>query len=306
MNVNAPFPFLTVPGLALLLGLLLPQAAPAQNVITEMGPIPPKTHAPVTIVEQRAVALRTDGSTQPARIYTVQAGEPPPMVTQQKQTTSITTIETKPKKRVETVSVKKETHRTKPRHPAHSKKKPPVLAKASKETSKPRKHVVVEHTETTKRPAHTLVTREKTVTTVRPPASDATWVNSGTINALVTSPEGAPPHWSKSHVMTISAELPKPTLWMERETTEVHPDVPELGASDTQREEVIDARLLPPAPKEDFSLPVHNPAVPVANPSDKLGFVKSPFPPHDDLDVRGLSHGTLARDPLTGRQFRVP
>ena len=35
-------------------------------------------------------------------------------------------------------------------------------------------------------------------------------------------------------------------------------------------------------------------------------FVKSPYPPHNQLDVVGLKPGTLARDPTTKKIFRVP
>lgn len=46
-------------------------------------------------------------------------------------------------------------------------------------------------------------------------------------------------------------------------------------------------------------------SVPVA---EKLreGFVKSPFAPYVPLDVQGLPSGTLAKDPVTGKLFRVP
>lgn len=34
--------------------------------------------------------------------------------------------------------------------------------------------------------------------------------------------------------------------------------------------------------------------------------VKSPFPPYGELDVTGLPSGSLAKDPVTGRIFKVP
>lgn len=37
-----------------------------------------------------------------------------------------------------------------------------------------------------------------------------------------------------------------------------------------------------------------------------IGFVKSPYPPHRTLDVRGMPSGSLAKDPATGEIFRVP
>ena len=36
------------------------------------------------------------------------------------------------------------------------------------------------------------------------------------------------------------------------------------------------------------------------------GLVKSPFPPHGELDVSGMASGSLARDPVSGKLFRVP
>jgi hypothetical protein len=36
------------------------------------------------------------------------------------------------------------------------------------------------------------------------------------------------------------------------------------------------------------------------------GFVYSPYPPHNIVDVRGIPSGELVRDPSTGRIFRRP
>jgi hypothetical protein len=36
------------------------------------------------------------------------------------------------------------------------------------------------------------------------------------------------------------------------------------------------------------------------------GLVQSPYPPHSVVDVRGVPHGALVRDPSTGRPFRKP
>jgi hypothetical protein len=36
------------------------------------------------------------------------------------------------------------------------------------------------------------------------------------------------------------------------------------------------------------------------------GLVRSPYPPHSIVDVRGIPHGALVRDPGTGRPFRKP
>jgi hypothetical protein len=36
------------------------------------------------------------------------------------------------------------------------------------------------------------------------------------------------------------------------------------------------------------------------------GRVKSPYPPYSELDVSGLNSGSLAKDPTTGKVFRIP
>ncbi|MFL6567610.1 MAG: hypothetical protein ACJ8LI_00465 [Chthoniobacterales bacterium] len=36
------------------------------------------------------------------------------------------------------------------------------------------------------------------------------------------------------------------------------------------------------------------------------GLVESPYPPHVVVDVRGIPHGALVRDPQNGRPFRKP
>jgi hypothetical protein len=45
---------------------------------------------------------------------------------------------------------------------------------------------------------------------------------------------------------------------------------------------------------------------PLASRAEKPGFLKSPFEPFNELDATGLASGTLARDPTTGKVFRVP
>jgi hypothetical protein len=46
--------------------------------------------------------------------------------------------------------------------------------------------------------------------------------------------------------------------------------------------------------------------VPVAAKSSKPGRVKLPFPPYSELDVSGMPSGSLAKDPTSGRIFRIP
>ncbi len=45
---------------------------------------------------------------------------------------------------------------------------------------------------------------------------------------------------------------------------------------------------------------------PLARKTDKPGFVRSPYPPHELLDVTGIEPGGLAREPEGNRIFRVP
>jgi hypothetical protein len=45
---------------------------------------------------------------------------------------------------------------------------------------------------------------------------------------------------------------------------------------------------------------------PWASRADRPGFVYSPYAPHNIVDVRGIPHGALVRDPSTGGIFRKP
>jgi hypothetical protein len=45
---------------------------------------------------------------------------------------------------------------------------------------------------------------------------------------------------------------------------------------------------------------------PWAEPSGRRGFVYSPYRPNNIVDVRGIPHGALVRDPSTGGIFRRP
>lgn len=48
------------------------------------------------------------------------------------------------------------------------------------------------------------------------------------------------------------------------------------------------------------------PEYPVARRTNDPDQVLSPFPPHQRIDVSGFGSGELARDPKTGKIFRVP
>ncbi len=39
---------------------------------------------------------------------------------------------------------------------------------------------------------------------------------------------------------------------------------------------------------------------------NRPGLVETPFPPYGQLDVSGMASGSLARDPVSGKLFRVP
>src|SRR3954468_2136341 len=52
--------------------------------------------------------------------------------------------------------------------------------------------------------------------------------------------------------------------------------------------------------------PIPEGGYPVAEWSGEPGLVVSPYPPHRLVDVRGIPHGALVRDPSSGRVFRRP
>ncbi|MBB5036949.1 hypothetical protein [Prosthecobacter dejongeii] len=60
----------------------------------------------------------------------------------------------------------------------------------------------------------------------------------------------------------------------------------------------------PPTPSQPPQEPTVN-QHPVAT-EIRPGMVKSPFAPHVPLDVQGLPSGALAKDPVSGKLFRVP
>lgn len=66
--------------------------------------------------------------------------------------------------------------------------------------------------------------------------------------------------------------------------------------------EVPDAGRKAPAPTP----PEGHKDIPTASRSSKPGRVKNPFHPDQELDVSGLPSGSLAKDPESGRVFRVP
>jgi len=63
---------------------------------------------------------------------------------------------------------------------------------------------------------------------------------------------------------------------------------------------------LPTASSEKTGASKRNSDIPVAEKTDKPGFVKTPFTPQKLIDVRGMASGSLAKDPSTNQVFRVP
>jgi hypothetical protein len=55
-----------------------------------------------------------------------------------------------------------------------------------------------------------------------------------------------------------------------------------------------------PAPKLDPA------SVPYGTKTNTPGRAKSPYPPYRELDVSGMKSGSMAKDPTTGKVFRVP
>jgi Glycine zipper len=66
--------------------------------------------------------------------------------------------------------------------------------------------------------------------------------------------------------------------------------------------------LIGAAVEEDQARYYHAPpgGYPFAQPTGTPGYVYSPYPPHNMIDVRGVPPGALVRDPSTGGVFRKP
>lgn len=65
------------------------------------------------------------------------------------------------------------------------------------------------------------------------------------------------------------------------------------------------AAVEPPAPEKSSQRPSTD-SVPTATRGSKPGRVRVPFPPYNELDVSGMASGSLAKDPATGKVFRLP
>lgn len=60
-----------------------------------------------------------------------------------------------------------------------------------------------------------------------------------------------------------------------------------------------------PSTPQVAATPVPRPVIPFAT-SVSFGRAKMPFPPYTEVDVQGLASGSLAKDPTSGKVFRVP
>ena len=56
---------------------------------------------------------------------------------------------------------------------------------------------------------------------------------------------------------------------------------------------------------EAYGPPPHG-GYPPAQTTDRRGFVLSPYSPYHEIDVRGIPHGALVRDPSCDRLFVNP
>jgi hypothetical protein len=88
------------------------------------------------------------------------------------------------------------------------------------------------------------------------------------------------------------------------------PEIPKLTApsdypSATANSEIAPANL-PSGTIEKTGSKKNSADVPVAEKTDKPGFVNTPFTPKKLIDVRGMAPGSLAKDPSTNKVFRVP
>lgn len=119
-----------------------------------------------------------------------------------------------------------------------------------------------------------------------------------------------PPYPNPGNPAAQTAEMPKPQA---ATTKEVAP-APAPNPPATQMSEAAKAPAPNPAvtqsppgdakPKEPAAKPAGNYLM--ARKAQKPGRVISPYPPYRELDISGLSSGSLARDPTSGKIFVVP
>ena len=89
-------------------------------------------------------------------------------------------------------------------------------------------------------------------------------------------------------------------------TSNLQPRTPQPGIA--AQDPAVTATITPPvmpATQASATKPVASATVPLAAYLG-TGWVKSPFPPYNTLDIAGITSGSLAKDPSTGKIFRVP
>lgn len=81
----------------------------------------------------------------------------------------------------------------------------------------------------------------------------------------------------------------------------------ELAEREERRDQVIPpAPLGTPETGKKAETPPSGGNIPTATRGSRPGRVKVPFPPYNELDVSGMAAGSLAKDPATGKVFRLP
>lgn len=81
----------------------------------------------------------------------------------------------------------------------------------------------------------------------------------------------------------------------------------ERASSESQPQPNLRDDVVPSGPKPDTGAVKTDPKdIKTATRAKTPGRVKSPYPPYTELDVSGLNPGSLAKDPTTGKVFRIP
>lgn len=87
------------------------------------------------------------------------------------------------------------------------------------------------------------------------------------------------------------------------------PEIPsEVAPTEDEAVKVAPSRSTEPSPAPPPEPPkkIDPATVPYATKTNTPGRAKSPYPPHRELDVSGMKSGSMAKDPTTGKVFRVP
>jgi outer membrane biosynthesis protein TonB len=101
-----------------------------------------------------------------------------------------------------------------------------------------------------------------------------------------------------AHKPPVEKSKPEPAPKKKHAPSYVESD-PAPSTSTESTEPARNTSITPKAPSETKN-------VPTGSRTSKSSRVKSPYPPYNELDVSGLSSGSLAMDPTTQKVFRVP